>query len=166
MAASTEPKDAPMFTEKTLPILADGYNNLPPHVFAGFRIVQNDDGDWVGRLEVDDNTGRGGYLHGGLTYAFLDVISSYLLEAHVGPWFYGRTIDTQASMLRAPRIGTIVEFRGQVDRVAGGIAQTRAEAWALLPDGPKLVATGSASKAIMDRRERPRIGDIDLAKVT
>jgi acyl-coenzyme A thioesterase PaaI-like protein len=147
MAASTEPKDAPMFTEKTLPILADGYNNLPPHVFAGFRIVQNDDGDWVGRLEVDDNTGRGGYLHG-------------------GPWFYGRTIDTQASMLRAPRIGTIVEFRGQVDRVAGGIAQTRAEAWALLPDGPKLVATGSASKAIMDRRERPRIGDIDLAKVT
>ena len=55
--------------------------------------MQNDDGDWVGRLEVDENTDRGGYL----------------LEAHMGPWFYSRTIDTQASMLRAPRIGTIVE---------------------------------------------------------
>ena len=163
MESPENPQGAPAFTEENLPILAEGYNKLPPHQFAGFRILRNDDGGWVGRLEVNEVTGTGGYLHGGLTYAFLDVISSFLVEAQLGPWFYSRTIDTQASMLRAPRIGTTVEFRGQVDRVAGGIAQTRAEAWALLPNGPKLVATGSASKKVMDRREQPRIGDIDPA---
>lgn len=157
-AAPTEPL---AYTAENLPRLVDGYNTLPTHEFASFRIVESETDGWVGRLEVNETTGTGGYLHGGLTYAFLDVISSFQLEAQLGPYFYSRTIDTQASMIRAPRIGTLVEFRAHVDRVAAGIAHTRAEAWALLSGGAKLVATGSASKALMDRRERPRRGDID-----
>ena len=164
MALSERSSDAPLFTEETLPVLAKGYNKLPPHVFAGFRILQNDAGDWVGRLEVDEQIGPGGYLHGGLTTAFLDVISSFQVEAQLGPWFYSRTLDSQSSMVRAPRLGTTVEFRAWVDRAAGGIAQTRAEAWALLPEAPKLVATASASKMLMDRREHPLLND-EIAKL-
>jgi acyl-coenzyme A thioesterase PaaI-like protein len=152
---------APQYTDTTIKALVAGYEDLEFHRFAGFTLVRTDEHDWVGHLRVNEATGPGGYLHGGLVYTFMDVISSFLVEARLGPRFYSKTLSTQQSMIRSPRMGTDVEFRAYIDRVADDLVFTRSETWALLQPEAKLVATGSATKRIQDRKQKPRPNDLD-----
>lgn len=152
---------ASRYNETTIQTLVAGYTGLALHTFAGFTIVRPNGKDWVGHLQVNEATGPGGYLHGGLVYTFMDVIASFLVEAELGPRFYSKTITTHHTLIRSPRVGTNVQFRGFIDRVAEDLVYTRSETWAMLEPEPKLVATGAATKKVQDRRHKPRVNDLD-----
>lgn len=151
----------PQYTDVTVQALVKGYEDLDLHRFADFTLVPSNEHEWVGKLQVNDATGPGGYLHGGLIYTFMDVIASFLVEARLGPRFYSKTLNAQQAMIRSPRAGTHVEFRAYLDRIADDLVFTRSETWALLTPEAKLVATGSATKKIQDRKEKPRPNDLD-----
>lgn len=144
--------------------LVEAYEQLDMHAQAGAKVVFSEEHGWVWRMTVQEEHAPGGYLHGGWTYTFLDVCASFALEVANGPYFYSKTTQLSVTALRSPKEGTVVEFRAMLDRVGGAhreVAQTRMEAWALLPGGDKLVATASAIKVVMDRRVRQRANDID-----
>lgn len=147
--------------------LVAAYEALELHAQAGARAFHTDEHGWVWRMTVREEHAPGGYLHGGWTYTFLDVCGSFALEVANGPWFYSKTTQLSVTALRSPRVGNVVEFRATIDRPGARhreVAQTRMEAWVLLPEGELLVATASAIKVVMDRRVRQRANDIDPAE--
>lgn len=150
------------YTEQTIQALVAAYDAVPLHAFAGLTFHRDPEHGWVGQMTVTAPHAPGGYLHGGLVYAFIDVAASFALEAHLGPYFYSRTVALDVNLLRAARTGSEVVFRARIERVADGLAFVRAEAWVSIAQGDRCIAYAQSTKRLRDRRQAPRDNDLDF----
>ena len=150
------------YTEQTIQALDAAYAAVPLHAYAGLTFHGGPENGWVARMTVTEPNAPGGYLHGGLVYAFLDVTASFALEAHLGPYFYSRTVALDVNLLRAARTGSVVEFRPRIERVADGLAFVRAEAWVSIDKGDRCIAYAQSTKRVRDRRQAPRQNDLNF----
>lgn len=153
------------YTEQTIQALVAAYAAVPLHAYAGLTFHCDPVHGWVAQMTVTEPNAPGGYLHGGLIYAFIDVAASFALEAHLGPYFYSRTVALDVNLLRAARIGSVVAFRPQIERVADGLAFVRAEAWVSLEKGDRCIAYAQSTKRVRDRRQAPRQNDLDFRQL-
>ena len=123
----------------------------PLHRACELELIQAGEGTSELRFQVNDfTTNPLGALHGGITYALMDVACFFaavpLLEDDQAPV----TIETLSSVLRAAFKGETVILRGKADRIGRTLAAMRAEAYAVNDAGEeRLIATGSVTKSII-----------------
>ncbi|MGH8493049.1 MAG: PaaI family thioesterase [Moraxellaceae bacterium] len=130
--------------------LAHGIMATPLHQACGLELLSSDEGRSEIRFAVNDFSHNViGTLHGGITYAMIDVASFMALASVMPEGQHGVTVDIQVSVLRAANVGDAVHVRGRVDRVGRTLANMRAEAFVKTPEGERLIATGTVVKALI-----------------
>ncbi|MDI1300584.1 MAG: PaaI family thioesterase [bacterium] len=122
----------------------------PLHAASALAIQKSAEGKSEITFAVNDFTGNViGTLHGGILYAMVDVAAFMALLSVIPDGLHGVTADIQVSVLRAAKVGDTVSVRGRVDRVGRTLANMRAEAFLLTPEGERLIATGTVVKALI-----------------
>ena len=123
----------------------------PFHAWMGIDLVSQGDGEAVCRMQVDDHTdGGGGYLHGGIAEAALDVVAWFAAISRVPQGSWLRTTSAHYQLMRTAARGHTIELRSTVDRSGRTTIFTRAEAWGIAPDGSQsLLITAQIQKAIV-----------------
>lgn len=122
----------------------------PLHVASALAIQKSAEGNSEITFAVNDFTGNViGTLHGGILYAMVDVAAFMALLSVIPQGLHGVTADIQVSVLRAAKLGDTVAVRGRVDRVGRNLANMRAEAFLLTPEGERLIATGTVVKSLI-----------------
>lgn len=125
----------------------------PLHRACGLTLVRAENGESEVGIELNDFTlNPEGALHGGMLYTFFDVASFLAVLTLLDADRHAVSIETHTSVLRAAFRGDRVRLRSRVERLGRRLASMRAEAHAIKPDGgEKLLATGSVTKAIVER---------------
>lgn len=122
----------------------------PLHAASSLSILGSEGGCSEITFEVNDFTANViDTLHGGILYALIDVAAFMALLSVIPEGKHGVTADIQVSMLRAAARGDTVHVRGRVDRVGRTLANMRAEAFVLTPEGERLIATGTVVKSLI-----------------
>lgn len=117
--------------------------------YCGIELVDQEAGRCRCRLIVTsavDNLGR--CLHGGVTYAMLDVTSMLATLPLLGPDEYAVTTNFAASILTSMPRDAVAEFEASVIRAGGSMIFTSCTAVRVTPDGARVpFATAQISKA-------------------
>ncbi|MCO4747247.1 MAG: hypothetical protein KC912_20785 [Proteobacteria bacterium] len=121
------------------------------HRWMGVKLVSQTDGEAICQIEVDDHTdGGGGYLHGGIAEAALDVVAWFAAITTVPAGYWIRTSTSQYSLMRAALRGHTVELRAKVDRSGRTTIFVRVEAWGVDEQGNRaLLITGQIVKSLV-----------------
>lgn len=130
--------------------LAQGILDTPLHKACELELLSSEGGHSEIRFAVNDFSRNViGTLHGGITYAMVDVAAFMALASVMPEGQHGVTVDIQVSVLRAANVGDAVYVRGRVDKVGRTLANLRSEAFLKTVDGEKLIATGTVVKALI-----------------
>ena len=130
--------------------LARNILDTPLHQACGLELLSSAAGHSEIRFAVNDFSRNViGTLHGGITYAMIDVAAFMALASVMPEGQHGVTVDIQVSVLRAANLGESVYVRGRVDKVGRTLANLRSEAFVKTPEGERLIATGTVVKAMI-----------------
>lgn len=131
-------------------LLARNILDTPLHQACGLELLSSAEGRSEIRFAVNDFSRNViGTLHGGITYAMIDVAAFMALASVMPEGLHGVTADIQVSVLRTAQLGDAVHVRGRVDRVGRTLANMRAEAFVNTAEGERLIATGTVVKALI-----------------
>jgi acyl-coenzyme A thioesterase PaaI-like protein len=121
------------------------------HAWMGISLVSQAPGAAVCRMAVDENTdGGGGYLHGAIGEAALDVAAWFASIPLTPKGHWIRTSSAQYQLMRTALRGHQIELRATVDRAGRTTIFVRAEAWGIDEQGERaLLITGQIQKAIV-----------------
>lgn len=130
--------------------LAQGILATPLHQACGLELLSSEGGHSEIRFAVNDFSRNViGTLHGGITYAMIDVAAFMALASVMPEGQHGVTVDIQVSVLRSASVGEAVHVRGRVDKVGRTLANLRSEAFVKTVEGERLIATGTVVKAMI-----------------
>jgi uncharacterized protein (TIGR00369 family) len=134
-----------------VPQVLDAILANPLHRACELRVRRAAAGSSRIRFRVNEfSTNITGHLHGGITYAMVDVACFLALCSQLEPGRHGVTVDIHVSVLRPANRGEDMLVRATVDRMGRSLAHMRAEVFADGKDGERLVATGTVTKSIIE----------------
>lgn len=135
--------------------LLDSILASPLHQAVGLRVRAAAGGQSRLRFQVNEFClNITGHLHGGITYAMVDVACFLALASRLEPGRHGVTVDMQVSVLRPAGRGDQIIVKGRLDRLGRQIAHMRAEVFVDSAEGEKLIATGSVTKSVIEVQMR------------
>lgn len=121
-------------------------SSVPLHRFYGVDIDALSAGRGSARMTVSDSTANvHGWLHGGVTYALLDIVAYLGVVPLLGVGQNAVTHDIHVSVLRPASRGQTLELGGRVRRRGKSLVFCDSEAWI---DG-KLAASARITKSIV-----------------
>ncbi len=121
------------------------------HKWMGVKLISQEAGKAVCQIEVDDHTdGGGGYLHGAIGEAALDVVAWFAAITKVPKGSWIRTSSAQYVLMRSALRGDTVELQASVDRAGRTTIFIRTEAWGIDAQGKRqLLMTAQIVKSIV-----------------
>jgi uncharacterized protein (TIGR00369 family) len=121
------------------------------HSWIGVELLSQAHGQAICQIRVDDHTdGGGGYLHGGIAEAALDVAAWFAAMTTVPEGYWIRTSTAQYVLMRSALRGHAVELHGKVDRSGRTTVFVSVEAWGVDECGARaLLITGQIVKSLV-----------------